>query len=160
MNENYKKIGRGMSIRMALLMSFFLSLVGTLTSGHFTVVGFLLSFVVSTIISLLIGLIVPMGKVTEGACRKVGLKPRTIGNRLLSSLISDLIYTPLMTFCMVFMAYKMAMIQSHGMAQLNFLKMFLPSLAITFVVGYVLIFIFTPIFMGQLMKKYGAPTER
>ncbi|SDB67800.1 hypothetical protein [Butyrivibrio sp. INlla16] len=52
MEEQMRKIGRQMAIRMGILMSLALSLVGTLTSGHFTVPGFIISFVLSTIISL------------------------------------------------------------------------------------------------------------
>ena len=153
MEEQMKKIGRQMAIRMGLLMSFCLALTGTLSSGHFTPIGFLLSFVVSAIISICIGFIVPIGKVTTGACVKAGLKPGTLPGRLFESLISNLIYTPLMTFIMVFLAYTMAMKQSGGMAQLSFIGMFLPSLLLCFVVGYILIFIFQPLFMKQLMKK-------
>lgn len=154
MEETMKKIGRGMSIRMGIAMSFFLSLTGTLTSGHFTVPGFLISFAVSTIISLAIGFIIPMGKVTMKAAKNAGLQPGTMPEKLLSSLISDLIYTPVMTFVMVLLAYMNIMRQSGGQAQVNFLGMFLPSLLICMVVGYVLIFILTPIFMNSLRKKY------
>ena len=45
MDEKMKVIGRKMSIRMGILMSFSLALVGTLTSGHFTPVGFVLIFI-------------------------------------------------------------------------------------------------------------------
>lgn len=154
MNEQMKKIGREMGIRMGILMSFCLALTGTLSSGHFTPVGFLLSFVVSAIISIIIGFVVPVGKITGDACRKAGFNHGTIKERLLSSLISNLIYTPLMTFVMVLLAYTMAMKQSGGMAQLSFLPMFLHSLVICFIVGYILIFIFQPLFMKQLLKKY------
>jgi hypothetical protein len=154
MEEMMKKIGRGMSICMGLTMSFCLSLVGTLTSGHFTVPGFIISFIVSTIISLIIGFLIPMGKVTNALSGKLGLKQGTLPEKLFSSLISNLIYTPIMTFCMVFLAYQMAMKQSGGMAQLNFLGMFLPSLIICFIVGYVLILIFQPLFFKMLMAKY------
>ncbi len=159
MNEQMRKIGRQMALRMGLLMSFCLSLTGTLSSGHFTPIGFLMSFVVSSVISICIGFIIPIGKVTTGACLKAGLKPETLPGRLFESLISNLIYTPLMTFVMVFLAYSVAMKQSGGMAQLSFVNMFIPSLVICFIVGYVLIFIFQPLFMKQIMKKNGRKPE-
>ncbi|MCR5670425.1 MAG: hypothetical protein K6G10_05425 [Butyrivibrio sp.] len=155
MDEKMRVIGRKMGIRMGILMSLCLSLVGTLTSGHFTVPGFLLSFVVSSVISLIIGFVVPLGKIGAGACKKAGLKQGSMGARLLESFISDLIYTPLITLAMVFMAYSLAMRMSGGNAQLNFGRMFLGSLLICFVVAYVLIFIFQPIFLKQLLKKEG-----
>ena len=155
MNDQMKKIGRDISIKMAATMSFCLSLVGTLSSGHFTPVGFVVSFLVSFVISLLIGLVIPMGKVSGAVLVKMNLIRGTLGARLVESLISNLIYTPIMTFVMVFLAYNMVMRQSGGMAQLNFWGMFLPSLIICFVVGYVIIFIVQPIFMKIAMKKYG-----
>lgn len=149
-----KKIGRQMSIYMGVTLSFFLSLVGTLTSGHFTVPGWLSSFVVSTVISLLIGLVVPMKKVTDSVNAKCGMQPGKLSTRCLESLISDLIYTPIITFVMVFLAYKIA--TSHG-AKMPFLPMFLSSLVICMVVGYILIFVFTPFYMKLVMKKNGIP---
>ena len=153
MDERMKVIGRKMSIRMGILMSFALALVGTLTSGHFTPVGFVVSFLVSTIVSLIIGFVVPVGKASGDFCRKRGLAPGSLANGIVSSLISDLIYTPLITLVMVALAYRMAMIQSGNMAQIPFIPMFLRSLAICFPVGFVLIFIFMPLFLKQLMKK-------
>ena len=154
MGENMKKIGIGMNIRMALMMSFCLSLIGTLTSGHFTIPGFLISFLISTVISLLIGFIVPIPKVNAALGRKCKLQQGTIKARLTESLVSNLIYTPLMTFVMVFFAYQMAMKQSSGMAELSFGPMFLKSLIICFIAGYILIFIFQPIFLKSLIAKY------
>ncbi|MBQ8031691.1 MAG: hypothetical protein IJ260_09235 [Butyrivibrio sp.] len=155
MEQKMKLVGRDMSIKMGITMSLFLSLIGTLTSGHFTIPGFLISFVVSTIISLIIGFVIPMGKVSRALLNKFGLIQGTLPARCLESFVSDLIYTPIMTFVMVFMAYQMAMKQSGGMAGLNFGKMFLGSLIICFIAGFVIIFIIQPLFMRQTMKKYG-----
>ncbi|WP_029231163.1 hypothetical protein [Butyrivibrio sp. VCB2006] len=153
MEEKMKKVGRGMSIRMGLLMSCCLSLVGMGTSGHFTVPGFIISFIVSTIISMIIGFLIPMGKITNILAGKLGLRQGTLAERLFASLISNLIYTPIITFVMVFLAYQMVMKQSGGMAQISFAGMFFPSLIICFIVGYVLIFIFQPIFLKRLMAR-------
>ena len=155
MEEKMRIIGRAMSIRMGLLMSFCLSLVGTLTSGHFTIPGFIISFIVSTIISMIIGFLIPMGKVTNTLSGKLGLRQGTIQERLFSSLISNIIYTPIMTFCMVFLAYQMFIKKLDEVAQRpNFIDMFIPSLIICFIVGYVLIFIFQPLFFKALMAKF------
>ncbi len=140
---------------MALTMSFFLSLVGTVSSGHFTIVGFVVSFLVSFIISLIIGLLIPMGRIAGAALKAAGLKRGTLPARLLESMISNLIYTPIMTFVMAFLAYNAAMRQSGGAAQLSFGRMFFSSLIICFIAAYVIIFIVQPIFMKQAMKKYG-----
>ncbi|WP_408069651.1 hypothetical protein [Butyrivibrio sp. JL13D10] len=155
MDDQMKKIGRQMAIRMGILMSFCLSLVGTLTSGHFTIPGFVVSFIISSVISLIICLVIPVGKITFVLCNKLGLKRETIGARVFESLISDIIFTPVMTFAMVGLAYFMALKQSGGMAQISFGPMFLKSLFICFVVGFFLIFIFQPMFLKHLMKKNG-----
>ncbi|MBR1724799.1 MAG: hypothetical protein IJ723_07275, partial [Ruminococcus sp.] len=99
-----KKIGMKMSIYMGLSLSFCLLLAGNLSSGKFTVPGFLISFVVSLIISLLIGFLVPMKPLTDKLDGKLGLKPGALSTRFFDSLISDLIYTPIITFVMVTMA--------------------------------------------------------
>ena len=155
MENKMRLVGRDMSIKMGITMSLCLSLIGTATSGHFTIPGFLISFVVSTIISLIIGFVIPMGKIGNALLNKFGLIRGTLPARCLETFVSDLIYTPIMTFVMVFLAYQMAMKQSGGMAGLNFGKMFLGSLIICFIAGFVIIFIIQPIFMRQTMKKYG-----
>ena len=154
MEQTMKKIGKEMSICMSIAMSLFLSLTGTLTSGHFTIPGFIISFLISTVISMIIGLIVPMGKVNNSVERKLGLEQGSMKARCIDSLISDLIYTPIMTLCMVSFAYMMAMKQSDGHADIPFVPMFLKSLIICLIVGYILIFIIQPMLMNMLFKKY------
>ncbi|MCR5356985.1 MAG: hypothetical protein K6E63_06220 [Lachnospiraceae bacterium] len=155
MNEDImKKIGKQMGIRMGLLMSFSLALIGTLTSGHFTIPAFLISFVISTVVSVIIGLIIPVGKVSSDACRKHNLAPGSLKARRLESLISDLIYTPIMTLIMVSFAYFMVK-KSGAEAAPPFIMMFLRSFVICMIAGYILIFIFMPLFLKQLLKKEG-----
>lgn len=149
-----KKAGIMIALCMGVVMSFFLSLIGTLTSGHFTVPGFLLSFVVSTVISFIIGLIVPMGRIHQSLHRKI---PNKIGALLVTTLISDLIYTPFMTLTMVSLAYAGIMRQSGGMAQVPFIPMFLRALVISMVAGYILIAVVQPLIFGFFMKKAAGP---
>ena len=96
-----KKIGIFMSLLMGVTLSFFMSLIGTLTSGHFTVGSWLISFLISFVISLVIGLLVPLPKIDAAVCRKMGLKPHSVPANLMSALISDTIYTPVMSVVMV-----------------------------------------------------------
>lgn len=152
MQKKMRKIGIEMSLCMGITLSFFLSLVGTLSSGHFTVPSWLLSFLISTVISIIIGFFVPMYKVLKAVDQKAGLQPGSLGARFLESLISNLIYTPLMTLCMVGLAYWNVV--RHG-GFMPFLPVFLKSLVLTFAVGYVLIFIFQPLYMKLVLKKHG-----
>lgn len=141
-----------MSLCMGITLSFFLSLVGTLSSGHFTIPGWLLSFLISTVISIVIGFLIPMNKVMLAVDKKAGLQTGSLGARFLESLVSDLIYTPLLTLCMVGFAYWNT-VRNGGF--MPFLPVFLKSLVLTLVVGYVLIFVFQPLFMKMILKRHG-----
>ena len=147
-----KKIGQKMSILMGVTLSFCLSLTGNLSSGHFSLIGFVTSFLISLVISLLIGFLVPMRRVEESLCGRLGLKDRSLGKRCFTALISDVIYTPIITVVMVTMAYKQA--TAHG-AQMPYLPMLLKSLLLCMVIGYVLIFVFEPFFLKMLLKRSG-----
>ena len=147
-----KKIGMQMSICMGVTLSLCLSLLGNLMGGHFSLPGFLISFLLSTFVSLVIGFLVPMQKVGGAACRKAGIPERSPKGNALSSLISDLIYTPVITLCNVFLGYRNAV--SHG-SSVPFAGMFIKSLAVSLVVAYVLIFLLTPLFLKMILKKNG-----
>ena len=151
-----KKIGLFMSLLMGVTLSLCLSLIGTLSSGNFTVPAFLISFAVSLAISLVIGFLVPMQKVSGAAVRKAGLKEHSLSARCLESLVSDLIYTPIITVVMILLAYKQA--TSHG-ADLKLAPMMIRSLLINLVIGFALIFIFMPVYLKMLLKKF-APQGR
>lgn len=152
MNERMKVVGRKMAVCMGVLMSFALALTGNMASGHFAVPGFLISFAISLLISLAIGFLIPIGRVTQGACKGLGLGIGTLPARLVESLISDLIYTPFITLVMTGFAYQMVIRQSGGEVRPVFAMMFARSFLICFIVGFVLIFIFQPIFLKLIMK--------
>lgn len=151
---NMKKIGITMNILMGVTLSFFLSLIGNLTAeGGFKTVPFLASFALSTVISLIIGFIVPMRKIEGGAVRAMGMKEHSLPAALVSALISDLIYTPVITLAMIALARKMAVKMSHGNAELPpFGVMFLKSLVISLIAAYIIILIATPVYL-KLSKK-------
>ena len=152
-----KKIGMQMSILMGITLSFFLSLSGNLLSGHFTIAGFLVSFAVSTMISLVIGFRVPIRKISQQLCKKLNLKPHSLSELCLESLVSDVAYTPIITLIMVFLAYRQAIRQG---AQIPFWPMLGKSMLISMIVGYILIFIFMPLFLKIVMKRNGVGTPK
>lgn len=154
---NMKKIGITMSLLMGVTLSFFLSLVGNLTGGGgFKLPAFLISFAASTVISLIIGFVIPMAKVERGAVKAMGLNESSVPAKLVSALISDLIYTPVITLAMIALARKMAMKMSHGHAPLPpFMVMFLKSLIISLIVAYIIILVVTPIFKKIAFKAAG-----
>ena len=155
-----KKIGAQMNILMGVMMSLCLSLLGNLLGGHFTIVGFLLSFVISLIISLIIGFCVPHRKWSENAVRAFKAEPGTIQARLVEALISDCVYTPVITLAMVAFAYFMSRANASPEALANmpgFFQMFIGSFFACMVVGYILIFFLMPVFMKLVFTKNGLP---
>ena len=151
-----KKMGLLMSLFMGVTLSLCLSLTGLLSAGQFTVPALLVNFLISFVISMVIGFLVPMKKVGDSAVRGAKLRPGSWGARFLESLISDLIYTPIITIAMVTIAYFNVM--SHIPEDVQgppYVPMLLKSLLISMVVGYVLIFIFMPLFMKLSMKICG-----
>ncbi|MCR4645820.1 MAG: hypothetical protein K5695_10510 [Oscillospiraceae bacterium] len=151
-----KRIGRTMNILMAVTLSLFLSFTGTFTSGNFTLPGFIVSFIASTIVSLIIGLVIPIKPISDKIAEKAHLQPRTFGRRCMDALVSDVLYTPILTLLMVGLAYFMA--SRHGSPiPVPFILMFLKSFAISMIVGFILAYIFQPLYLGMLIKKYGVP---
>ena len=144
-----KKVGRKISIIMGLTMSFCMSLIGNLTSGHFSVPGFLISFVISAAICLAIGFFVPVGQIAHNTCEKRGLERGSLSARCLESLITDVFFSPIMTVAMTSYAYMMSKKHDYDM---KFLPAFISSLCIGLVVCFILAFIFAPIYLRIAMK--------
>jgi len=155
-----KKIGVMMNLLMGVTLSFCLSLLGNLMGGHFTVPGFLISFAISFVISLIIGFVVPHRQAGEAAVRKIGARPGSIKARLMESLISDCIYTPVMTLIMVAYAYFTS--RAHASPEAlehmpDFFQMFIGSFIACMIVGYILIFVFMPLYLKLSCKANGVP---
>ena len=160
-----KRIGRRISILMGITLSLCLSLVGNLflAEDGFKFGDFILGLCISLTISLLIGFIVPMKKVNDSVDRTFKLRPGSMAANAVEALVSDLIYTPIITLVMTLVAWKMA--TSHNpQADIPYLPMFLKSLAVCMAVGYVLIFIFAPLYtrlvVGKRRMPAGPPQDR
>ncbi len=158
-----RKIGLIMNILMGVSLSFALSLCGLVFSGHFAIKAWLLSFALSTVLSLLIGFCLPVHKIGCTLCEKLGLKERTLPFHCVDSLISDLFYTPLITLLMVALSFFGAHrsieqaiangASAESLPQIQFLPMFLHSLLVSLVLGYLLIFILQPLYLKILLAK-------
>lgn len=147
-----KKVGLQMGVLMGISLSLCLSLFGTLHAGHFTVPAFLLSFLISAVISIIIGLLVPMPKLEQSFCAKLGIDHRTLGGNAVTSLLSDLIYTPVITLAQTIFGY-MQMKRAGGSAP--YLGMFLGALILSLLIGYVIIFILKPLYLKLVLKANG-----
>ena len=145
-----------MTIFMGVIMSFVLSLVGTLLGGHFTVVSWLISFAISFVISLIIGFAVPIKKLGDMACNKFNVIPESLKGTLISAIISDLIYTPIITIIMVTVMLKNAVMHlpPEAAAHAPTVGQVLPlSLIVCLLVGYVVIVIVQPLLIKTLIRK-------
>ena len=149
-----KKAELKMGMLMGASMSVCLSLAGMLSAGQFSLVPFIKNVLISFLISQVISNAVPLRRLTMAAVRKNGSKPGSLPARLLETLVSDLILTPLMTLVMVYLAYRQATAQG---AVIPFLPMLVKSELISLVVAYVLIFFLTPVYeklaFGKLPPK-------
>ncbi|HPY84715.1 MAG TPA: hypothetical protein PLS20_06740 [Ruminococcus flavefaciens] len=146
---NNKKIAVTMSLLMGGTLSFFMSLLGNIMSGHFSLPGFIISFVISFIISIIIGLLIPVRKISSSLRHKFLFSEESMGGRCIDALISDLIYTPVIVFSMIIFACRMA--EKQG-GHLPFLPYFGKSLVLDLILGFILILIFTPIFIRLVVK--------
>ena len=142
--ENMRTVGILVSIFMGLSISLVMSILGPLRSGHITVPAVLVSFLCSSIISILISVLIPIKKITDGACNGMHLSPEGIPGKLISAFISDLLFTPLISFLMIFMNYKRARMVDPN---LSFGRMFFGNFIISFIAAYFIILVFLPLFI-------------
>lgn len=154
MKEKMRKIQREMAMYMGITLSFCLSLFGNATSGRFTVIGFILSFILSSIISIIIGWFVPMKDVSDKITGKLGMEQGKGSTRVMESFISDIIYTPIITFAMILLAYKQA--TAHG-GDMPFVPVFIKSLIESLILGLIIIHLLTTIYLKFVLKKNGIP---
>ncbi len=152
-----RKVGIKISVCMGVTLSFILSLAGTLTSGHFTVPLWIGNFLLSAAISIVLGLLIPIGLVNKECVEKAGLEPHTLPARLLETLISNLIFTPLVSFIMVYLAWQNIVLHAPADMVPPFPVMFFRSFVMCFVIGYIAIFIVQPIYVKLFIPKGGMP---
>ena len=86
---NTKKAGLKMSLLMGGAMSAALSLIGMVSSGHFTVPGFISSFLISFAISLLLGAVIPIRRISDSLTGKLALPRGCLKARLLDAMVSE-----------------------------------------------------------------------
>ena len=98
-----------------------------------------------------------MPKLEQAFCGKLGINPRSLGGNAVSSLISDLIYTPVITLAMTSLGYQQ---MKRAGGSISFGGMFLGSLFLSLLLGYIIIFILKPLFLKLVLRANGiAPGE-
>ncbi len=155
-----RKISLRISLYMAITMSFCLSIIGNVEGYIMSggkrplpalITGIAVSFVVGFIISMLIGMVVPMKKVEDAVCRKAHTSVKSLKGKLLNTLVSDVIYTPIISTVQVILGY----IQMPENQRPPFIGMWLSSVVICMLFGYIIVFIFQPIYMNKTFSKFG-----
>ena len=152
-----KKAGFRMGALMSVTMGLLLTGVGLISSGHFTVPAFITSFLLSVVVALLIGVIIPMPKINQGLARKFQLVPGSMKARAIETLVSDAIYTPIMTFVMVTRAWFQIRRMGEGVPP--YVPMLLKELLIGFVLAYLVIFLVTPHYTKLAMHGVTPPDK-
>lgn len=152
MKKQMRKIGMIMNVMMGFTMSLVLSFVGTMTGGHFSLPSWGISFLISFAISLVIGFLVPIKKLGDMACGKK-IKPESFKGTLVSGVISDLIYTPIITIIMVTFMLNNAAKHAPAGSVPSVAKVLPGSLVICLLVGYAVIILVQPLFLKMLMKR-------
>lgn len=154
-----KKVMIGMNLLMGLTMSFVLSLVGTAMGmkDKFNVTSWLMSFGISFVISLIIGFAVPVKKAGDAFCAKCNANPQSMKGNLLSSLISNVIYTPMITIIMVVVMLTNAAKHAAVGEVPPIPVVIIPSLIVSLLVGQVVIMISTPLYLKLLTKNMQKP---
>lgn len=147
MNKKMRLVNFEISLLVGGILSFSLSLIGNLTSGQFEVHAWLTGFLVSLVISVVVGLLVPMPRISMLMHKKFQKTPFV--GYLLETLISDLIYTPVICYLMVLLAWFRS--GRHFPFAIGFFR----SLGVTFVAGYVLIFVLVPLIKRLIFHLNG-----
>ncbi|MBP5280236.1 MAG: hypothetical protein J6Z03_07105 [Erysipelotrichaceae bacterium] len=147
--EKRKEFSRRMSICMGIIMSLCLSTAGLLTARAFSLPSLLLNLVISYAIVRGIDHFIDIGALAVDVPNKMDVDPNSLQGRFLRALITDVIYTPLMTIVMVSIGYYRA--TSHG-AQIPYVPMLMKSMLLTFTLSFLICFFIMPVVEKLILK--------
>ena len=148
--EAMKEYGRKLSLCMGIMMSFCLSAIGLFSANAFTPLSLLLNFAISFTVISIVSRFFNAERIAVGVLERNSIDPGSIKGRMIQALIVDLIYSPIMTFAMVTIAYVSASKNGNDMP---YIPMLLKGLAVSFVAAFFLCLIFVPIFEKILNRK-------
>lgn len=156
MQKKMKKVGFHMNILMGFVISLCLSTTNTMAAEKPDMYTWLISFGTSALISFAVSFIIPIRKIEGGALHALKIKERTLPAKLISTFISDLIYTPFLTLAMIALVRMIVTKASNGHAHFPpFPIMFIKSFIFSFVVAYCIIYIFQPLILRFVLKANG-----
>ena len=148
--NNMQVFAKQMSICMGIMMSSSLTFIGLLGAGNLSFPSFILNFVISFTVISVVGRFFDAGKISLDILQKHDIDPHSMKGRIMQALITDLIYSPIMTFIMTLIGYFMATRQG---VQISYFPMFFKALITSVIAAFFLCLIFTPIFEKLIMKR-------
>lgn len=155
-----KKINRYMSLMMGGVLSVALTIFGNLTSGHFVMPGSLISIAIGIVLSFgisqLISTFINIKTTTDKVISKFNIKGE-MPTKLMSTLVSDLIFTPIITVCLV--SFSIGMANAHSPVVIPLLPAIIKSLILSLIVAYIIIFFIQPPILEVAMKKAGVDID-
>ncbi|MCR5699109.1 MAG: hypothetical protein K6G52_05635 [Treponemataceae bacterium] len=143
-----KKFNTGAYLCLGIVLSVVLTVFNTILLGRYPFYNIAVCFGISLVIGIVIGLVVPFDLIFASECRRHNFKPDSFPTHMLLSLITDAIFTPLMTIPMVFFNYLMP--GKDVVGQGNFVLDLVIGVFSSVGVAYLFILIFMPFF-----KKIG-----
>ena len=147
-----RKIGIVISIQMGFVMGATFTTLSMVKNGGFHAIvpmGILISALISMVISGVWGGIISMKGITEGIARKLNLNPskQKIAYNLLEAVVGDVCFTPIL--CTFFV------VKNVGIQNPMFVKIWLTTLALDFLICIPLNLIFCPIFKKVAGRIFG-----
>lgn len=138
-----RKIGIVISMQMGFVMGITFTLISMIKQGgvHAIVpIGVIISGLISMVISGILGGIISMKDLSEGAAVKLHINParQKIAYNILEAIIGDIAFTPIL--CTFFI------IKNVGIHNPMFVKIWLSTLVLDFIICIPLNLIFCPIF--------------
>lgn len=134
-----------MNITLGAVLSLALSFLGSIRGGNFSVAGWLLTCLVSFIISQLIGLLIPYKWLIEDVCQKIKVKKESFKGIIVSALIIDLTYTPVlsgsMCYVMTFITLKLVPFLEGPPLIVKMIS----SVSLSFIVAFIIITLMLPL---------------
>ena len=138
-----------MSLFVGVVLGFFLPLIGMLRSAHFSIQGFAMGFFMSFLVSVILGFVIPARRVNLSINRKFKLRYNSIGTLFINALVTDVLYVPIITAFVATLSYRKSIAMG---AMINYPEMLIKAIAVSLVIGYMLVFITFPYFLKLACK--------
>lgn len=141
-----------MNLILGIVVSFTLSFLGSVRGGNFSVTSWLMTFLASFILTQMIGFLIPYKEITDNVCKKIKVQNTSTKGILLSALIIDLIYTPIMSGTMFFVMTWILSKVAPGGKRPPMLIALASSLSLSFIVAFVIIALMLPVIYKVIDK--------